>query len=309
MAGRRSWQYEKPFKVPVELVGAHKAGANTHVLLRDEEGYHYDCARADMRGPMMGYPSSSCAGDCDDEDTRSRKRQRSRAPNERGVGVYGEIGDSETKCVDHRTGSEEQILAAPIFQVFNAIKTGDQFYEKIGNRITMVDLEFWYRIQMSRNGEDRGDVIRILIVYDRQPTNQAGKGHIPDKETVILSVGADGSTSSTSEDNINPTQIKRFLILLDYKIYMSNDSGVNSNVTPATMAGIDRSAKISNRLLIPLNGLMTFYRPHEVLDPIEPNPSIRQITMGSLFMFVFGLHEDDAGWNFHYTARLRYKDA
>jgi len=311
--GYRGWKYERPTDMPLTLVAATEPrGPGAHVLLMDEGGNKFDCQLASKRGPKWSSgSSSSCAGDCE-ADEPGPKRQRSRAPNEPGIGMYGHIGDTETKYVDNRTQAEEPLDSAPVSQVFNAIKTGDQFYEKIGNRITMMDLEFFYRIQSSGAGQDRGDVIRILIVYDRQPTNQAGKGHLPDKDVLIKSYLPDGSTSSTSEDNINPTQIKRFLILLDYKIYMSNDASaasIDTVPTKATNTNIDRNAKVSNRILIPLNGLMTHYRPHEVLDPVEPNPSIRQITMGSLFMYAFGLHEDDSGWNFHYTARLRYKDA
>ena len=303
----RRWNYEKPFKVPLRLVASHKAGADTRVMLQDEEGYHYDCARADMRGPIIT-SSSSCAGDCDEEDTRSRKRQRSRAPNERGIGVYGSIPEGdEIKYIDNRTGAEEVISAVPLRITLNAIKTGDQFYERVGHKITMKDLEIWYRIALNYNGLARKDVIRLLVLYDRSPTDADGKGHLPEKETVISSFDAQGSTSSTSEDNINPTQIRRFLVLKDYKIYLSTDgSGITQATTNGEMCGIDRSAKIADRFLIDLHGLVSYYRPHELP---EANPSIRQITTGSLLLYVFGLHPEDQGWNFHYTARLRYSDA
>lgn len=305
MAGYRKWQYEKPFDVPMTLVAGTTGGKKARVLLQGGDGNLYDCGLADARGPMSS--SSSCAGDCEDEE-RSRKRQRSRAPNQPGIGVYGFIPEGEEiKYVDYFTGSEEVISADPLRIALNAIKTGDQFFERIGHKITMKDLELWYRISLNDNGLARHDVARVLILYDRSPTDADGKGHLPEKETVISSYDVNGSTRSTSEDNINPTQIRRFLVLMDYKIYLSTDGNGSAQVTTnGEMCGIDRSAKISNRILIDLHGLITYYRPYELP---EANPSIRQITTGSLLLYVFGLHPEDQGWNFHYSARLRYSDA
>ena len=236
---RNGWNYEKPFKVPLRLVASHGSGPNTHVMLQDEEGNHYDCAKADLRGPMS-YSSSSCAGYCDEDDARGRKRQGSRAPNEKGIGVYGAIPEGdEIKYIDNRTGAEEVISATPLRITLNAIKTGDQFYERVGHKITMKDLEIWYRIALNYNGLARKDVIRLLVLYDRSPTDADGKGHLPEKETVISSFDAQGATSSTSEDNINPTQIRRFLVLKDYKIYLSTDgSGVTQATTNGEMCAI-----------------------------------------------------------------------
>jgi len=308
MAGYRGWKYEKPFDVPMTLIAGTGGGKQARVLLQGGDGNLYDCGLADKRGPRMSYPSSSsCAGDCE-EDSRDRKRQRSRAPNERGIGVYGSIPEGdEIKYIDNRTGAEEAISATPIRITLNAIKTGDQFYERVGHKITMKDIEIWYRISLNYNGLARKDVIRLLVLYDRSPTDADGKGHLPEKETVISSYDAQGSTSSTSEDNINPTQIRRFLVLKDYKIYLSTDgSGIDQDAQNGEMCGIDRSAKIADRFLIDLHGLVSYYRPHEAP---EANPSIRQITTGSLLLYVFGLHPEDDGWNLHYNARLRYSDA
>ena len=294
--------------MPLTLVAATEPrGPGAHVLLMDEGGNKFDCQLASKRGPKWGSgSSSSCAGDCE-ADEPGPKRQRSRAPNERGIGVYGSIPEGdEIKYIDNRTGAEEVISATPIRITLNAIKTGDQFYERIGHKIVMKDLEIWYRISLNYNGLARKDVIRLLVLYDRSPTDADGKGHLPEKETVISSYDAQGSTSSTSEDNINPTQIRRFLVLKDYKIYMSTDgSGIDQDAQNGEMCGIDRSAKVADRFLIDLHGLVAYYRPHEAP---EANPSIRQITTGSLLLYVFGLHPDDQGWNLHYNARLRYSD-
>lgn len=87
---------------------------------------------------------------------------------------------------------------------------------------------------------------------------------------------------------------------------MSTDgSGIDQDAQNGEMCGIDRSAKVADRFLIDLHGLVAYYRPHEAP---EANPSIRQITTGSLLLYVFGLHPDDQGWNLHYNARLRYSD-
>jgi len=308
MAGYRGWRYEKPFDVPMTLIAGTTGGKDARVLLQGGDGNLYDCGLADKRGPKMGYSSSSsCAGDCDEEGS-NRKRQRSRAPNERGIGIYSSIPEGdEIKYIDNRTGAEEVISADPLRITLNAIKTGDEFFERVGHKITMKDLEIWYRITLNENGLARHDVVRLLVLYDRAPTDADGKGHLPEKETVISSYDANGSTSSTSEDNINPTQIRRFLVLKDYKIYLSTDGDGPAKVTTnGQMVGIDRSAKVADRFLINLNGLVSYYRPHE---GIEANPSIRQITTGSLLLYIFGLHPEDQGWNFHYTARLRYSDA
>lgn len=307
--GFRGWKYERPTDMPLTLVAATEPrGPGAHVLLMDEGGNKFDCQLASKRGPKWGSSSSSCAGGDCEADEPSSKRQRSRAPNERGIGVYGSIPEGdEIKYIDNRTGAEEAISATPIRITLNAIKTGDQFYERVGHKITMKDLEIWYRISLNYNGLARKDVIRLLVLYDRSPTDADGKGHLPEKETVISSYDAQGSTSSTSEDNINPTQIRRFLVLKDYKIYLSTDgTGIDQDAQNGEMCGIDRSAKIADRFLIDLHGLVSYYRPHEAP---EANPSIRQITTGSLLLYVFGLHPEDDGWNLHYNARLRYSDA
>lgn len=283
------------------------------VLLMDEDGVGWDCTIGNSQGPMArtsgSYSGHTCEADCVC-DRRRVKRKRSRAPSEPSIGVYGRLlKGEETKYIDHKTQAVEPIVSEPLFIALNAIKTGDQFYEKVGSKVTMMDLEFWYRIQNSNGGNNEGDVIRIMIVYDRSPTAANGKGHFPDKTTLISSFFADGTTSSTSEDNINPTQTGRFLVLKDSKVYMSNDAQGDDELNPAKNTNIDRHAKVADRCLIELNGLMSNYRPHEILDPVEPNPSIRQITMGSLLLVVFGLHAENNGWNFHYTARLRYQDA
>jgi len=280
-----------------------------HVLMEDPSGRSYDCVYASARGPQRAMfrssSSSSCGSTCDE----GPGRKRARAPNERNVGIYTTIPPSdEIKYVDHRTDANELITATPFRISLNSIKTGDQFYEKVGAKIAMKDLELWFRFGPSDNpNQARADVIRILILYDRSPTDQSGKGVFPDKETVILSYRSDGSTSTTSEDNINPTQTHRFLVLKDYKIFLANSDGSVLETSGAWVPTlIDRSAKTADRCFINLNGLTTYYRPHE--SP-EPNPSVRQIVSGNLILFVFGLHPEDPGWNFHYTARLRYSDA
>jgi len=307
MAGS-TWEYERPFTVPLKLIAKSKGGAR-HVMLQDDEGNNYDCVQGDLRGPHRMTRRSEASSSCNDcaEDGPGRKRQRSRPPNERGVGLYNEIPeDSEVKMVDNENTSPGYVIdSAGGHHILNAIRMGPDFFERVGNRVVMKDLEIWYRIQLNNEGNNRGDVIRLLVVYDRQPTDANGKGYIPTKETLITSYLPDGSKRSTSEDNINPTSLTRFLILKDYKIWLSQDSN-SATVATGDLTGVDRYAKLADRFLINLNGLVTTFRQHE---GVEANPGIRQITTGSLFIYFQGLHPADAGWNLHFRSRLRYYDA
>lgn len=305
MAGS-TWEYERPFTVPLKLIAKSKGGAR-HVMLQDDEGNNYDCVQGDLRGPHRMTRRSEASSSCNDcaEDGPGRKRQRSRLPNERGVGWYEPMPESsELKTVDHWPTDEITIQATPFQLALNALKVGPNFYERIGNKIIMKDLEIWYRIQLNDDGDGRRDVVRLLVFYDRDPSNNAGVGRFPNTAVLIQSVSPTSTTRSTSEDNINPAQTQRFLILKDYKIFLSNDS-VTSGADNGSICAVDRSAKIADRFVINLNGLVSRFRPHEGL---EANPGIEQITAGSLVLFVMGLHPADQGWNFHYTARLRYYD-
>lgn len=287
----------------LQLVG-RKATDPSIMILEDEYGGRYLCQAGTKPSAMM---QSSCGSGCNcSKHKTKRARTHSAASGEIGIYSYQDPGE-EIKSIDHVNTESEIVVSSDPFRIaLNAIKLGDQFYERVGGRIVMKDLEVWYRIVINDNGLKRKDVCRIIILYDRACSGPDGKGEFPNKDAYIASYQDDGSTRHTAEDFANPTQTKRFLFLQDRWIYLSNDgTGSDSLATNGEQAGIDRSAKVAGKFKIDLKGLTTTYKPHALP---EGNPSIKQITAGSLLFIVFGLHPEDQGWNLHYSIRLRYQD-
>lgn len=278
-------------------------------MLQDGDGRIFICEEAHPSDVARRLGKRSRRDSCSSSSCDPRKRYKGRGMGARGVGIYARIPeDTEIKVIDHWTGpsGDQTITSEPIWVTLNAIKQGDNYYNRIGKRCVMKNLRVFYRIQLNDNGLGRADVIRVLVIYDRSPANQAGKGIIPQKNTVIAAVNADGTLRHTSEDNMNPTQSARFMFLRDDKIFMANDgNGLTDNSTNGYLAGTDRSAKVANEFEIDLKGLVTEYKPHAVG---ETDPSIEQIMSGALYLMVFGLHPEDPGWNLHWSARLHYCD-
>ena len=289
---------------------------NKKIWIADGDRNLYEC---DMVVPGSSVGSSSVTkrrrtyDGCDGGGCGGRKKG---LPS-KGVGIYTkipkELDGLEIKTVDHWTGqgsSDIAVLSEPHWVTLNAIRQGDSYYERDGSKVVMKSVRIFYRFQLNDNGISRGDVLRLLVIYDRNPSNQFGKGITPQKSTVIAAVSATGATRHTSEDNMNPTQSQRFIFLKDLKIYMSNDgNGITDDASNGGVAAKDPHAMVASDFEIELGGpngyLTTRYRPHE---EGETNPSIEQIMNGALFMMIFGLHQEDGGWNVHYSTRLQYVD-
>jgi len=159
----------------------------------------------------------------------------------------------------------------------------------------MKNLQVRGLIQPTATGVDT--MLRLLVVYDRQPTPAAGLPVISD----ILQVRDQTGTATTAgTSGINLDNRDRFLILRDYQVFgpsQTYTAGVLTNGPqyPGTDAQHDLN------IFIKLKGLGTHYKS-------TSNPcTIADIATGALYACFVAVNADSA-WNASLSFRLRYDD-
>jgi len=181
--------------------------------------------------------------------------------------------------------------------LLNGIQTGAGFFNRIGARIEMKSLHIRGWISPLAQGADQTiqpTLIRLLIVYDRQPT-----GSIPAISDVLQSRNQAGTPSTSIVSEINLDYRDRFKIIRDFEWYggaFTTDG--DGNAISVDFPGVDRKWELNE--FINLDGLGTHFKS-------SSNPTtIADISTGALYMIP--INSGDSIWNLNSGYRLRFND-
>lgn len=184
--------------------------------------------------------------------------------------------------------------------VLNVVTPGNGSWNRVGRKISMKSLRFRGAVEaVCDNGgvpgtvAARGVVVRIVIVYDKQPS-----GVLPTFADIFGHTSQLGSEISNPIDGLRYDNMSRFRVLRD-KIIVINpvDNPIASDAGVVTKRYFDE--------FVDLKGLETVFKG-------ESSPcTISDISSGGLYMFVRkDANTTDTAANFNSDAncRLRYTD-
>jgi len=202
---------------------------------------------------------------------------------------------TEIKAID--IASTNYLFRAPATAsniiLLNGIQTGAAFYNRVGSRVEMKNLHI--RGQITNAATTTTCILRLLVVYDRQPT-----GALPVISDILQSRDQVGTATTGGISEINLDNRDRFAIIRDMQYYApscTNTAGVLTN--GPQFPGQDNQQWDVNEF-IKLKGLSTHFKS-------STNPSvIADISTGALYAcFVASV---DSTWNAGVGFRLRYDD-
>jgi len=208
---------------------------------------------------------------------------------------------TEIKTLDNWS-SLSQIGQTPQFFILNSPKLGSDFYNRIGNKISMKSVRV--RIQLTDLATNTGTAgsmfVRILIFYDRQ-TN----GLVSALSELLASTNNTGGVNTDRMGGINIANAERYLILRDEIIpIFSNRNGSTDAPYQLYTAMIDGTQKNYFDFFIKLKGLETRF--------LNNDGDEGSIATGGLFLYVFSNVATGGGdtvpLSAYYNARLRFYD-
>lgn len=135
-----------------------------------------------------------------------------------------------------------------------------------------------------------------MVVYDKQPD-----GAYPAVSTLIQSIKQDGTTSSTSLDNLNLDNKDRFVVLRDLRYKLTGHG--SGDLYQQDSSGVLNKWIVDE--YIPLKLAPTVY------SASASTGTVTDIQTGNIFLFLLGSNAAGATslMEFQYSARYRYLDA
>jgi len=178
-------------------------------------------------------------------------------------------------------------------QLLNGVQTGAAFYNRIGSKIEMKSLHIRGDIYYALTSIQ--DVVRILVVYDRQPN-----GATPPLTTILQDRDQSGNISQDGVCEINLDFRERFQIVRDIEVFVPSAT-VTAGVLTNGPQQVNDTKCFNINEFIKLRGLVTHYGS-------TANPcTIANINTGALFVYFVGATQDSTV-GFRGGFRLRYND-
>jgi len=182
--------------------------------------------------------------------------------------------------------------SASAIYLLNGIQTGAGFYNRVGSRIEMKNLQLnGFLGPNSAATSTTPTNLRVLIVYDRQPT-----GALPVISDILQDRDQLGAASTGGLSHINLDNRDRFSILRDMRWAVPTvTAGVVTGVAP----GVGDTWTVN--VFMKLKGLGVHYKS-------STNPcTIADIATGALYA-AFVAETNDSDWVMEAGFRLRYDD-
>lgn len=220
-------------------------------------------------------------------------------------GMASTRGKKAAKFVDTVSGSEFVTLALNTtgsVLLANGVQEGTGFWNRLGETIRMKSLHLVGQVQINGNSIAGNDYVRILVLYDRQPTAAIAAGVLPTLAQIFANVDQAGAvrTANPGLDGLHPMNRKRFAILADERIVLPGVTNVGVVDTGSDSA--QKTCYNINRF-IPLKGLETQFSS-------TANPcTIANIESGALYVVSMGaVAAGSEGWKVNASWRLRFHD-
>lgn len=177
--------------------------------------------------------------------------------------------------------------------LLNGIQTGAAFYNRVGSRVEMKNLHLRGYIQSAATSVTTN--LRMLVVYDRQPT-----GALPVVSDILQSRDQTGATATNGDSEINLDNRDRFIILRDKQYYAppcTNTAGVLTN--GPSFPSTDQEWDINE--FIKLKGLGVHFKSSS-----SPT-TVADIATGAVYV-MFVSTTSDSCWNVNLLWRTRFYD-
>lgn len=168
-------------------------------------------------------------------------------------------------------------------------------YNRVGREIIMRSIHLRGRVFLANTHDNAGDIIRYMIVYDRQPN-----GSLPVIGDILQNKDVLGGLASNVHSFKKFENQDRFIILLDKTYGNPLDSSASNTVNHVSALSTSWPGYFNH--YIPLKNLMTKY--------IGDATTINSIGTGSLLFIHFGGNAvDQANMFIEYNTRLCYSDS
>jgi len=176
--------------------------------------------------------------------------------------------------------------------LLNGVQTGSAFFNRVGSRIEMKNLQFnGFLGPNTAATSTTPSNLRLLIVYDRQPV-----GALPVISDILQDRNQVGTALTGGLSHINLDNRDRFTILRDMRWTVPT---VTAGVVTGISIGVGDTWCINT--FIKLKGLGTHYKS-------SSNPcTIADISTGALYA-CFVTETNDSDWVVEADFRLRYND-
>lgn len=197
------------------------------------------------------------------------------------------------------------INTTPTFQALNLVQQGPGVTQRIGNKITLSSMRLRFYINSTGVALSDVSIARVMLIYDRQPSNAVGYPAINDVLNVYNQSNALTNPTGAALLNvgINPNNFERFKVLLDMRFAQPQFRPAAATAIPDTPTCMPNDVPFVIDKYIKLNNLETNF--NNSAAPMK----IDYVTTGSLFLLTIG--DNAAGgepWYYPGTARLRFHD-
>lgn len=230
--------------------------------------------------------------------TRLRNKvayNRQRLPMVRNIPGVLRSSASEIKAVDiTRTSTAFKTAATPPTPILlNGTITGANFVNRIGSKISMLNLHLRGIINGDSTVTKPEEMLRILIVYDRQTNKLA-----PILSDVLQNRDNANTPTTTVSSEVNLDNRDRFVILRDLQVMTPYQQWTANALN--SEGGVSTQNALCINEFIKLNGMVTTY------SNVANTGLVGDITTGSIIMFLIGTASD--AWGFDWSSRLRFSD-
>jgi len=177
----------------------------------------------------------------------------------------------------------------------NAIRTGPNYYERIGNSINLISIQ--YRAYVVENDASPNPVyLRQTIIYDKAPP-----GYMPSYDEIFRDTDPDGFENTDAQSHLNQDNIDRFIILMDKHTLLPTlqiKEGIWS--TLGAISPVRETFQFEEE--IDLKGLRSVYKGN------DPPILAEDFATGAVYIFVTSNITGDRPYTLYVTARINFSD-
>lgn len=205
-------------------------------------------------------------------------------------------GSSELKTVDV-SGLVKVLSTTATFTILNPVQEGTGFYNRIGRKIQMKSLRIKAQIGITGNESNLFEYLRVMIVYDRQPTGAA-----PAIADLLQNVDQAGAATTDSKSSLNLNNSDRWLVLMDNPIEVPYaDKDASNWLAQGVFDYVKNEVNIDR--FINLRSLEAHFK--STSNPITE----ADITTGTLYLVTYGsTAAASAPYQLLASTRMRYYD-
>lgn len=207
-----------------------------------------------------------------------------------------------------QTADDSYFTSIPIcntgaLQAINLVAQGAGVSQRIGNKISMKSLRLRLTAYASDINAFSPTALRVMLIYDRQPSGAATYPPIYSILTYQTQLNAEITGDMYASVSVN--NLERYTVIMDKLLTQQpiQNNGEDTNLNNLTCVGVTEAKSYVIDEYIPLKDLETVFKSSS--DP----PDIGDIITGSCFLLVAG----DApaampGWCLKGSYRLRFHD-